>query len=364
MSRGPVLTIRNLWDLNKFLQAIRPINLSTALLSTFSVDDLLKLCGCHTDQRLRHFLELQIKLYSQEPLERTAALYGATVLQMAQAPLGLWHINGSMQKLSDALATCILENGGEVLLRHCVKRLTQCRDSDSWMVEVIDSYQNVLELDAKDIVCSLPPQSLLTLLSSESGLLNNYCRRLQQLPQPNGALVFYGAIKRTDLPGNCSGHLQLAEQDPGPLFLSISEEGDGRAPLGCATVIASVFTNIDQWNNLSSVEYKASKIIILDKILVALNKWLQIDSSQWLHKELATPKSFAKWTRRPGGIVGGLGQHPLKFGPFGVASRTPMKGLWLCGDSIPPGEGTAGVSQSALTVCKQILASRGKDLII
>ena len=98
---------------------------------------------------------------------------------------------------------------------------------------------------------------------------------------------------------------------------------------------------------------------------MALNNWLKIDSIHWLHKELATPKSFAKWTLRPRGIVGGLGQQPLKFGPFGVSSRTPIKGLWLCGDSIPPGEGTAAVSQSALMVCKQILASRGKrDLII
>ena len=47
------------------------------------------------------------------------------------------------------------------------------------------------------------------------------------------------------------------------------------------------------------------------------------------------------------------------FGLFGMSSRTPFKGLWLCGDSIYPGEGTAGVSQSALMVSRQILASKG-----
>ena len=68
---------------------------------------------------------------------------------------------------------------------------------------------------------------------------------------------------------------------------------------------------------------------------------------------------FEKWTSRPRGIVGGLGQRPKNFGLFGLPSRTPLKGLWLCGDSIYPGEGTAGVSQSALMVVRQILYSRG-----
>ena len=36
------------------------------------------------------------------------------------------------------------------------------------------------------------------------------------------------------------------------------------------------------------------------------------------------PRAFAHWTGRPQGIVGGLGQHPSRFGPFGLASRTPM----------------------------------------
>jgi phytoene dehydrogenase-like protein len=60
--------------------------------------------------------------------------------------------------------------------------------------------------------------------------------------------------------------------------------------------------------------------------------------------------------------VGGLGQHPSRFGPFGLASRTPLPGLWLCGDAIYPGEGTAGVSLSALMAARQLLASRGRPL--
>ncbi|NJL50159.1 MAG: C-3',4' desaturase CrtD, partial [Leptolyngbyaceae cyanobacterium SM2_5_2] len=66
----------------------------------------------------------------------------------------------------------------------------------------------------------------------------------------------------------------------------------------------------------------------------------------WLHSAART------------GIVGGLGMRVSSYGPFGFANRTPIRGLWLVGDSTHPGEGTAGVSYSAQTVVKQILATR------
>jgi hypothetical protein len=64
----------------------------------------------------------------------------------------------------------------------------------------------------------------------------------------------------------------------------------------------------------------------------------------------------------PGGGGGGRAQQPGQFGPFGLASRSALKGLWLCGDAIHPGEGTAGVSHSALMACRQILEGRAAPL--
>ncbi len=96
------------------------------------------------------------------------------------------------------------------------------------------------------------------------------------------------------------------------------------------------------------------------RILRILNKCFDLSFQDWLHKELATPRSFKKWTGRPLGGVGGFPQTPSSFGPFGLPSRTPSKGLWLCGDSIYPGEGTAGVTQSALMACRQLMAMEGR----
>jgi len=202
-------------------------------------------------------------------------------------------------------------------------------------------------------------------MTIDSGLPINFQIRLKKLPKPSGAVVLYAAIDRNLIPNNYPSHLQLASKNFVSIFISISQNGDGRAPKGQATLIASVFVDIDNWFNLSKESYQFKKQKLLLKIVEELSNYFKFDPKDLLHQELATPMSFMKWTGRPKGIVGGLGQNPLMFGPFGLPSRTPMKGLWLCGDSIYPGEGTAGVSQSSLMACRQLIANRGlKEIVI
>tara|TARA_Y100001968_G_scaffold21904_1_gene17312 strand:+ start:1301 stop:2818 length:1518 start_codon:yes stop_codon:yes gene_type:complete len=358
-SRDPVLPIRNHWDLIQLLKAIRLNNVPPTFFSTISVADLLKICGCWQDKRLRQFLDLQLRLYSQENIENTAALYGATVLHMAQAPIGLWHLDGSMQKLSDQLESCILRDKGKLLLRHRVVRLKFLTKDKLWEVEALDQEGKTLIFQSPDIISSLPPQSLNSLIPENGGMPNRYRKKLENLPKPTGAIVLYGVINRNSLGDKSSSHFQINSRILGSIFISISLDGDGRAPLGKATLIASVFADIDDWSGLNPQDYKLKKKKIFGIILHELNAYFDFAPQDWLHQELSTPRSFLKWTGRPNGIVGGLGQNPYNFGLFGLPSRTPMKGFWLCGDSIYPGEGTAGVSQSALMACKQLIATRG-----
>ena len=350
-ARDPVLPPRSLWDVGQLLAALGPGTLASGLFSTATIADLLTLCGCGADRRLRRFLDLQLKLYSQEPADRTAALYGATVLAMAQEPLGLWHLQGSMQSLSQALEGAMAQAGAELRLRHRVRAV--CPQAGAWRVEGEGPAGRPFALEAQQLVCTLPPQALPGLLGP--ALPAAYARRIAAFGDPSGALVLYGAVPREALPRGLGLHAQLDWRDPGSLFVSISAEGDGRAPAGQATVIASVFTPARPWFGLDEPLYQRRKAEALRGMQMGLEQRLGLDSQGWLHAELATPRGFAGWTGRPFGFVGGLGQHPGRFGPFGLASRSPLPGFWLCGDAIYPGEGTAGVSLSALMACRQLL---------
>ncbi|MCT0225399.1 C-3',4' desaturase CrtD [Synechococcus sp. CS-1328] len=358
--RDPVLPPRSLWDLGQLCGALRPATLISALATGATVADLLPLCGCGHDPRLRRYLDLQLKLYSQEPADRTAALYGATALAVAQEPQGLWHLEGSMQELSRALEESLARWGGRLRLRHRVHQLE--RRDGGWIVRGDKGGNTPFALACEAVVCTLPPQCLSELLGE--ALPAGYRQRLQHLHEPSGALVLYGAVPRSVLPPHTPSHLQLDWPAPGPLFVSVSQEGDGRAPQGQATVIASVFTPAHPWFGLDETEYQARKAQAGTAMAAGLEQLLGIGSTDWLHRELATPRGFAGWTGRPWGYVGGLGQHPSRFGPFGLASRTPLPGFWLGGDSIHPGEGTAGVSLSSLMLCRQLLAERRQPLRI
>jgi C-3',4' desaturase CrtD len=121
--REPVLPPRNGWDLWQLVNSVRPDTLVTVPFTFATVGQALQLLGLGGDRRLKTFLDLQLKLYSQVGADDTALLYAATALGVSQAPLGLCHLQGSMQVLSDRLVAALERDGGKLLMRHTVERI-------------------------------------------------------------------------------------------------------------------------------------------------------------------------------------------------------------------------------------------------
>ncbi|MGH2414283.1 MAG: NAD(P)-binding protein, partial [Microcystaceae cyanobacterium] len=122
-SRDPVLPPRNLWDLWQLVAAIRWDTLITLPFALMTVGDALRLYGLEQDTRLKTFLDLQLKLYSQVNADETALLYAATALAVSQEPQGLFHLQGSMQVLSDRLVEALEKYGGKLFMGHTVEQI-------------------------------------------------------------------------------------------------------------------------------------------------------------------------------------------------------------------------------------------------
>ena len=356
--REPVLPPRNLWDLWQLVSAIRPDTLVTAPFTFSTVGQVLKAFGLYGDRRLKTFLDLQLKLYSQVGTDETALLYAATALGVSQEPQGLFHLKGSMQVLSDRLVAALERDGGKLLMRHTVERL-HVENGQTTGVTVRSQKSGETWTEAADIVvANVTVQNLIALLGDQAP--SGYRQRVDKLPDASGAFVVYLGVDQAAIPANCPPHLQFLYDYDGPigennsLFVSVSRPGDGRAPAGKATIIASSFTDLNQWRQTS--DYDVLKQQYTQTAITKLGQFFDLRPEHLLHVEAGTPRTFERFTARDRGAVGGLGMRLSTFGPFGFANRTPIPGLCLVGDCTHPGEGTAGVSYSALTAVRQIEA--------
>ncbi|WP_293071657.1 C-3',4' desaturase CrtD [Moorena sp. SIO4A5] len=372
-SRDPVLPPRNVWDLWQLTSAVRPDTLITLPFTFMTVADGLRGYGLYDNKRLKTFLDMQLKLYSQVDVDQTALLYAATALGVSQEPQGLFHLQGSMQVLSDRLVEALEKWGGKLLMRHTVETIETSGGKATGVRIRNQKTGEVWTEPADEVVANVTVQNLVKLLgnnlqtfpgTSMAGYsMAGYKYRVDKLPSPSGAFVIYLGVDKRAIPDGCPPHLQFLYDYDGPigennsLFISVSKPGDGRAPEGKATITASSFTDAAMWWRGSQQDYDRLKEEYTENAIARLSQYFDLTPETIIHQEAATPRTFARFTAREQGIVGGIGQRIPTFGPFGFATRTPCKSLWLVGDSTHPGEGTAGVSYSALTAVRQIETS-------
>ncbi|MEM6597348.1 MAG: C-3',4' desaturase CrtD [Cyanobacteria bacterium P01_C01_bin.69] len=359
--RDPVLPPRSAWDIFQLATALRPDTLLTVPFTFSTVGEILRGYGLYQNRRLRTFLDMQLKLYSQTTADKTAVLYAATALGVSQAPQGLFHLKGSMQVLSDRLVESLERDGGELHMRHTAEAV-EIENGKPTQVKITNNRGDSWLEDADHVVANVTVQNLVRL--AEDGKMKGYKKRVEKLEPSSGAFVIYLGVEQSAVPENCPPHLQFLYDYDGPiaennsLFVSVSREGDGRAPNGKATIIASSFTEVQQWYDCDEDGYKVMKERYTQEAISKLKDYFDLRPEHLVHVEAATPRSFETFTGRENGIVGGIGQKVPTFGPFGFATRTPVKNLWLVGDSTHPGEGTAGVSYSAMTAVRQIEAGQ------
>ncbi len=331
--RDPVLPPRNLWDLWQLTKAVRPGTLITLPYTFLTVGDALRGYGLGNDQRLRTFLDLQLKLYSQVDAQETALLYAATALSVSHLPQGLFHLQGSMQVLSDRLVEALKREGGQLLMRHTVEHI-QLKNGKATAVCIRSQTTGEVWTEPADhVVANVTVQNLVQLLGENAP--KGYQHRVEKLPPASGAFVVYLGVDESAIPSGCPPHIQFLYDADGPigennsLFVSVSHPGDGRAPAGQATIIASSFVDTRMWWQCE--DYDALKQQYTDEAIARLAQFFHLTKETIRHQEAATPRTFARYTARAQGVVGGIGQRIPTFGPFGFANRTPIKNLWLAG---------------------------------
>jgi C-3',4' desaturase CrtD len=338
---------RDLWALT---QALRPKTLQALPYLFRSIGSL----AATDDPMFKAFLDAQLLISAQATADEAHALYGSAAFDLPRR--GVNHVRGGMGALAQTLVAWIRANGGEVLFRQKVEKIVVQNGRATAVLT-----QKGLHLPADHIVANTTPWALVTLLGEQTP------RRLQKetvkRPATWGAFTLYLGLDATKLPADLVGHHQIIRDHKRPLgegnsvFVSLSDTHDSsRGPTGTRTATLSTHTAIQPWWDLHRAHdesaYLAKREAYTEKLLDGAEQVIPglRDAVQLCLP--GTPVTFDFYTKRPLGMVGGFPQTSL-FKARG--SGTGIPNLWLVGDSIFPGQSTAGVTLGGMRVATAVL---------
>jgi phytoene dehydrogenase-like protein len=166
-------------------------------------------------------------------------------------------------------------------------------------------------------------------------------------------------VPEEEVSGHAFTHHQFLQQPEAPLgwgnncFLSASSPGDiVSAPAGYRAVMLSTHVDVDGWLEMDVAAHARAKQELGDRLL--RNARLAYPDlgrrAQWL--AVASPRTYARFTRRHRGSVGGTRLTLHNSNQRAVPHDIGVSGWIQAGDTTWPGLGT-----TACAICSQIAAT-------
>lgn len=311
------------------------------------------------DRAFVRFIDAQLLIAAQTTSAHANALYSATALDLARQ--GVYHVEGGIGGLAETLVEKIKALGGKVYYRQRVERIGAENGRVTGVYARNGRRARADQFFPCDfLIANLTPWSLDGLLGENSSA--HLRREIQQRAHGWGAFALYLGVQADKLPQDLPDHHQIVTSMDGALgegrsiFMSLSPRWDSsRAPTGQRAVTVTTHTDVSQWWELLQRDmeaYQARKAEYADRILTAIDSAIPGFRSGVSLMLAGTPVTYNYYTDRHLGMVGGFPQSSL----FKARSpRTGIANLRLVGDSIFPGQSTAGVTLGALRVVNDVL---------
>jgi len=338
----------SLHDIYALARAVRPQTLRSLPYLLRTIGSLMP----HNDPLFRAFVDAQLLISAQTTSAEANALYGSAALDLPRR--GVNHVQGGIGALADTLVNWIRQNGGEVLFRQQVTEI----EMQNGRAAAVRTNKG-LRVEADNILANLTPWALRNLLGENAPA--KLAKEVRQREATWGAFTLYLGIDTAKLPQTNAGHHQIIVDAERPLgegnsvFVSMSDPEDAsRAPAGHRALTLSTHTAIAPWWQLrhgDKAAYHARRDEYTERLLTAAETALPGLRNAITLCLPGTPVTFEFYTRRPSGMVGGFAQKSI------LQARGPSTGIenvWLVGDSIFPGQSTAGVTLGGLRVANLV----------
>ena len=329
------------------LGAFRPWHLP--LLAAFG-RPFAQLLPAQAGRRLRTFVDAQLLITAQTGAAHADLAYGATALDLARE--GTFHLAEGPSAIAAALARTVRRAGGRVTYNAEVEHVGL--DARGRVQAV--RFANGASVRTRVAIAALPLANVAMMLAQPPP----FARKLAGRPQRYGAFMAYVALPPGVVPDDVPLHHQLVLDDDQPLgegnsvFLSFSGPGErGRARNGGRALTISTHTDVAGWERAARdgrIDQRTAELA--QRLAVALERvvpgaWARAD-----FVEFATPQTFARFTGRSRGLVGGAPQTPWTTTLGAFSHRSGIPGLVLAGDTVFPGQSTVGASLSGVAAAR------------
>ncbi len=345
-ARVPTWPVASISDALQLISTVRPDLIPIAPLAFTNVRVWANALGAR-GRELMTFLDAQLLIAAQGMARDTNGLYGAVALDLYRR--GVAHVEGGVGNIAETLAQSVQAQGGQVLYRHEVTAIRR-----GGTRHTIETKRGLFGADV--VLANLTPWALAKLMGDDAP--SSLRQRVKNLQPISSAFMAYLGIDEAAIEDDVDHHQVIADPtkplgEGNSIFVSISPEWDRtRAPQGQRAITISTHTRAAEWYALAQDEaaFEDRKQLYLECLIdvatIALPKLKQ-------HIRLAlpgTPLTFERFTHRVNGMVGGFPQNNLWAG---WALRID-RAVWLVGDSVFPGQSTAGVTLGALRVTREI----------
>ena len=335
-------------------RALRPRH--AALLGTLG-RTVASIMPADSSPLLRAFVDAQLLITAQTDAAHADLAYGATALDLARE--GTFHLPDGISTISVALARAVRRLGSRVLYNREVREIDVRRHAVRGVV-----LDDGTRIASRRVIAAVPVRNAVALCPE---LAPAYGAKLASLPQRWGAFVAYVGLPPGVVPESLPAHHQVVAAYGAPpgegntSFISFSgARQPHRARNGGRAVTVSTHTDVARWERARADgtepalrgAYTAMLIAALDRVLPGAASRADLIES-------ATPHTFERYTGRYRGLVGGTAQTPSTAALAAFSHHTPIRGLYLCGDTVFPGQSTVGAALSAQAAAKAAARNLG-----
>jgi len=318
-------------------------------LSLLSVRRWLRLHNLEKNREFCRFIDAQLLISSQTTSPFANALFGAIALDLPRkSPCS---VQGGMGTIARILSEAVKERGGII---HCKEKALSLETIKGKVTGVVSDKNNY---SAKEFIINGSSASLAALLKKP--IPRDWKKKSRSRW---GAFILHMGLPYDLLAGLNSHHLQIIDNsnttlaEGHSLFLSSSHPQDiSRAQPDRVAVSISTHTDVDLWWKAYQKgidAYREMKTEYTEKMLSLLERHVPGVYDTMDFCLAGTPISYARYTGRHLGLVGGYTQNgifPPRQNLFG------LKNCSLVGDANFPGQSLAGVTVGAVLKAEQIL---------